>query len=270
MKNLCDSIGVYRSGYYKWLNKEKAVQKIKIEKLALDIKRIFEESDKTLGVVCIQCALKRELDINISSKKVRRLMRIMNIYPEIRKKRSGCVRTVPEHMFENVISRDFVASKPNKKWFTDVSYLFYGNHQKAYISAIIDRYDLSIVSYVISTKNDNKLVMDTVKKALELNPKATPIIHSDRGFQYTSNEYNLLSKSSNFTISMSRVSKCLDNQLIESFWGVLKSEYYYRYKFQTLDSLKKGIEKYIEFYQNKRYVPKFNGLTPLKFRKIAM
>ncbi len=218
----------------------------------------------------IQCALKRELDINISSKKVRRLMRTMNLYPEIRKKRSDWVRIVPEHTFENVISRDFVASKLNKKWFTDVSYLFYGNHQKAYISAIIDRYDLSIVSYVFSTKNDNKLVMDTVKKALELNPEATPIIHSDRGFQYTSNEYNLLSKSSNFTISMSRVSKCLDNQPIESFWGVLKSEYYYRYKFQTLDSLEKGIEKYIEFYQNKRYVPKFNGLTPLEFRKIAI
>ncbi|WP_159099852.1 IS3 family transposase [Listeria grayi] len=69
---------------------------------------------------------------------------------------------------------------------------------------------------------------------------------------------------------MSRVSKCLDNQPIESFWGVLKSEYYYRYKFKTLDSLEKGIEKYIEFYQNKRYVPKFNGLTPLEFRKIAI
>lgn len=197
-------------------------------------------------------------------------MRIMNLYPEIRKKRPNWIRTTPEYTFENIIKRDFIACRPNEKWFTDVSYLFYGNHQKAYISAIIDRYDMSIVSFVISKNNDNKLVMDTVKEAYKKNPGVRPIIHSDRGFQYTSREYNNLSKSLLFTISMSRVSKCLDNQPIESFWGTLKSEYYYRKTFPTFDSLKAGITKYIEFYQNKRYVPKFNGLTPEEFRKKAV
>lgn len=194
-------------------------------------------------------------------------MRIMNLYPEIRKKRPDWIKTTPEYTFDNVIQRDFIASKPNEKWFTDVSYLFYGNHQKAYISAIIDRYDMSIVSYMISKKNDNKLVMDTIKAAYKENPNITPIIHSDRGFQYTSREYNNLSKLLSFRISMSRVSKCLDNQPIESFWGVLKSEYYYRNTFPTFESLRAGITKYIKFYQNKRYVPKFGGLAPIEFRK---
>ncbi|WP_373852523.1 DDE-type integrase/transposase/recombinase [Listeria fleischmannii] len=87
----------------------------------------------------------------------------MGLFPEIRKKRSEWTRTVPFHIDENIIQRDFHADKPNQKWFTDVSCLFYGNHQKAYLSAIIDRYDMSIVSYVISQRNDNQLVIDTVK-----------------------------------------------------------------------------------------------------------
>ncbi len=119
-------------------------------------------------------------------------MRIMNLSLEIRRKRPNWIKNTPVYTFDNLIDRDFLANKPNQKWFTYVCYLFYGNHKKAYISAIIDCYDMSIFSYVISECNDNQLVMETLKDALKNNPCATPIIHSDLGFQYTSNAYSHL------------------------------------------------------------------------------
>ncbi|KMT60370.1 putative transposase InsK for insertion sequence element [Listeria fleischmannii 1991] len=269
IEKLCQVAGVSRSGYYKWKTRQPSATEKENKWLAQQITRIFEESDRTFGVVRMHYALKREVEKKVNIKKIRRLMRLMGLFPEIRKKRSEWTRTVPFHIDENIIQRDFHADKPNQKWFTDVSCLFYGNHQKAYLSAIIDRYDMSIVSYVISQRNDNQLVIDTVKNALQTNPNASPIIHSDRGFQYMSNVYQLLKKKYGFTSSMSRAGKCLDNQPIESFWGTLKSEYYYRKEFTSYDELKKGINSYMHFYQNKRYVPKFNGLTPREFREKA-
>lgn len=266
---LCQIAGVSSSGYYKWRNRGQSKSELENEMLGKEIRRIFEESDRTYGVVRIQYALKRELDKQVNIKKIRRMMRIMDLSPEIRRKRSNWVNSVPTYTCDNLIKRNFIADKPNQKWFTDVSYLFYGNHQKAYISAIIDRYDMSIVSYVIGKRNDNALVMETIKQGFQENPGVIPIIHSDRGFQYTSHDYHHLKNSYGFNISMSRPGKCLDNQPIESFWGTLKSEYYYRKHFDSFDQLKEGIEGYINFYQTKRYVPKFEGLTPIEYRRKA-
>ncbi|WP_159102638.1 DDE-type integrase/transposase/recombinase, partial [Listeria cornellensis] len=95
--------------------------------------------------------------------------------------------------------------------------------RKKYLSAIIDLYDRSIVAYILSSKNDNKLVMDTIKLAMKRNPKVKPMIHSDRGFQYTSHAYRDLKNKFGFKVSMSRVAKCLDNQPIESFLGHTES-----------------------------------------------
>ncbi|EAH3957137.1 IS3 family transposase [Listeria monocytogenes] len=194
-------------------------------------------------------ALKRELNQQVNKKRIRRLMRIMGLYPAIRKKRSEWVKSVSFHTNKNIINRNFEADKSNQKCFTDVSYLFNGNHQKAYISAIINRYDNSIISYVISKRNDNQLVRNTIEAAMSSNPGATPIIHSDWGHQYTSNTYYLLKKAYGFTGSMSRPGKCLDNQPIESFWGALKTEFYYRKEFASYDELKKvliGISIFIK------------------------
>ncbi|MDG0874810.1 DDE-type integrase/transposase/recombinase [Paenibacillus thiaminolyticus] len=127
------------------------------------------------------------------------------------------------HVAENVMNRNFDAYSPNTKWCTDVTELKYGNGRKAYLSAIIDVYDNSIVSWILSHSNNNKLVMDTLKKAYKKNPGVTPLLQSDRGFQYTSHEYNRLHIKYGFMKSMSRVSHCLDNQPIERF-GVLTNQ----------------------------------------------
>jgi len=268
ISKLCEAIGVSRSGYYKRLNRPASRQEIEAEKLAVEIKRIYDESDSTYGVQRIHLAVNRELDGVFNIKRIRRLMRIDGISSVIRRKRPNYVKSIPEHIYENVINRDFEASKPNEKWFTDVTYLKVCN-TNVYLSAIIDTYDQSIIAWKISQTNDNQLVKDTLEMAFKANPKATPYIQTDRGSQYTSGMYREMSLKYGFKISMSRVSKCLDNQPIESFWGTLKSEYYYRNKFDNFESLVNGIESYINRYMHKRYVKKFGGLTPSEFRSLA-
>ncbi|WP_232700278.1 DDE-type integrase/transposase/recombinase, partial [Brevibacillus daliensis] len=124
---------------------------------------------------------------------------------------------------ENLLNRKFHASAPNEKWVTDVTEFKYGKGQKAYLSAILDLYDNTIVSYVLGHSNNNNLVFRTVKKALQAAPGSKPMLHSDRGFQYTSSRFKRLF-ASKVTQSMSRVGRCIDNGPMEAFWGTLKCE----------------------------------------------
>ncbi|MFR9708451.1 transposase [Paenibacillus sp. MB22_1] len=145
----------------------------------------------------------------------------------------------------------------------------YGNGRKAYLSAIVDGYDNSVVSWVLSHSNNNKLVMNTVKKAFKRNPNAMPLLHSDRGFQYTSLEYKQLQKRYKFTTSMSRVSRCLDNQPIERFWGTFKAESFYLEKYDTYNSLLRSVRTYIHYYNNFRCTERLYGLSPNEYRRAA-
>ncbi|WP_244315634.1 IS3 family transposase [Paenibacillus brasilensis] len=173
------------------------------------------------------------------------------------------------HIAENVMNREFQADAPNQKWCTDVTELKYGNGRKAYLSAIIDGYDNSIVSWVLSHSNNNELVMGTVKKACRRNRGTKPLLHSDRGFQYTSVEYKRLQERYQFKKSMSRVSRCLDNQPIERFWGIFKAESYYLEKYDTYDDLLHNVETYMRYYNNDRYTERLNGLSPNEYRRTA-
>ena len=265
---LCEIIGVSSSGYYKWKNRPACEHELDTEELATKIQRIYDESDSTYGVERVHLAVNRELDGVFNIKRIRRVMGIMGLSSVIRRKRPNYVKSIPEHTYKNKINREFSSTKPNEKWFTDVTYLKICN-TNVYLSAIIDTYDQSIIAWKISRINDYQLVKDTLDLAFEANPKAKPYIQSDRGSQYTSGMYREMSLKYGFKISMSRVSKCLDNQPIESFWGTLKSEYYYRKKFASFESLVLGIEEYISRYMNKRYVKKFGGLTPSEFRALA-
>ena len=173
-------------------------------------------------------------------------------------------------MAENVLNRAFTSEKPNEKWCTDVTEFKYGNGKKAYLSAIIDLYDGSIVSYVFGHSNNNSLVFKTIKSAIQsLQSGEQPLIHSDRGFQYTSKGFKRSVETANMTQSMSRVGRCIDNGPIESFWGTLKCEKYYLHKFDSYEELKLAIDDYIHFYNYYRYQKRLNGLSPLEFRAQA-
>ena len=133
-----------------------------------------------------------------------------------------------------------------------------------YLSAILDLYDRRIVTYVISDHNDNPLVFTTFDKAIAANPGASPLCHSDRGFQYTNRIFHAKLKAAGMTQSMSRVGKCIDNGPMEGFWGILKRERYYGNRFTDRDSLVKMIEDYIEYYNNRRLQRRLGVLTPFE------
>jgi len=237
--------------------------------LAKEVERRYDKRNGILGYRQMRTQLNRKLNKSYNRKRYYRIMRALELRAVIRKKRPAYVKASALHIAENVMNRKFQAEVPNQKWCTDVTELKYGNGRKAYLSAIIDGYDNSVVSWVLSHSNNNELVMNTVKKAYKRNPNATPLLHSDRGFQYTSLEYKQLQKRYKFTKSMSRVSRCLDNQPIERFWGTFKAESFYLKKYDTYDSLLCSVRTYIHYYNNFRYTERLNGLSPNEYRRAA-
>ena len=225
--------------------------------------------DKILGYRQMMTQINRKLKTSYNKKRFYRLMKSLGIRSIIRKKRPNYLKTTEHHTAENILNRNFKATKPNQKWSTDVTELRYANGRKAYLSAIIDMYDNSIVSYVVGHSNNNNLVMETIHRAMKKNPKARPIIQSDRGYQYTSHEYKRLSEKYHFTKSMSRVGRCLDNQPIERFWGTYKAESFYIKKLNDYESVFNDVSRYIRYYNNYRYVESLNRYSPNEYRKMA-
>ena len=153
---------------------------------------------------------------------------------------------------------------------TDVTEFHYyiGNEKhKVYLSAILDLYDRRIVSYRIGDSNSNALVFDTFDDAVKDNPDAHPMFHSDRGFQYTNRAFHAKLEAAGMMQSMSRVAKCIDNGPMEGFWGILKRERYYGKRFMDRESLVVMIEKYINYYNNRRLQRKLGIVTPMEKHK---
>ena len=109
----------------------------------------------------------------------------------------------------------------------------------------------------------------TLDIAIAASAEASPMIHSDRGFQYTSHEFKRKLALAGMTQSMSRVGKCIDNGPMESFWGTLKCEKYYLNKYETYDELSISIDEYISFYNVTRLQKRLNGLSPIEYRASA-
>jgi putative transposase len=197
-------------------------------------------------------------------------MKMCRLKSVIRRKRKKYRKTTPDYMAENVLSRDFNAEKPNQKWCTDVTEFKYGNGKKAYLSAIIDLHDNSIVSYILGHSNNNELVFQTMIPAIRgLKENEHPLIHSDRGYQYTSKFFKRMIENAEMVHSMSRVGRCIDNGPIEAFWGTLKCEKYYLNTYDTYEALEEAVHTYISFYNSERYQENLNGLSPLEFRAQA-
>jgi len=230
----------------------------------------YEDSNGILGYRQMTIKLNREHDLNLNHKRIFRLMRILNLKSVCRRKRKTYVKSVPEITAENVLNRKFESDKFGEKWLTDVTEMKYGSEGKAYLSAILDLGDKSIVSFVIGQSNNNELVFKTFDNARSIHPNAKPIFHSDRGYQYTSKVFKKKLDTSGMIQSMSRVSRCIDNGPMESFWGMLKSEMYYLKKFNTFDELKQSITEYINYYNNQRYQKRLKCMTPIEYRKYLL
>jgi transposase InsO family protein len=260
---------ISRSSFYKWANRDKSALENENKMLVDEIIKIYEDVDGIYGYRRMTMNLNRKLDQNFNHKRIYRLMKLVGLQSVIRRKRKRYMKSNPQQVAENILNRKFTADKPNQKWLTDVTEFKYGNSKKAYLSAILDLNDNSIVAYVLGHSNNNELVFKTLDLALTASPGAKPMLHSDRGFQYTSYGFKRKLILAEMTQSMSRVGKCIDNGPMEAFWGILKCEKYYLNKYNTYEELSYAIDDYISFYNNKRLQKKLNGLSPLEFRTLA-
>ncbi|MUG74116.1 IS3 family transposase [Paenibacillus validus] len=269
VKLLCDIAQIPRSSYYKWLSRKPSPRELENQHLTDVMMVLYEKVEKIFGYRQLTLHMRQKTKQRINHKRVLRLMRLKGIQSVIRRKKKKYVRSTPQQVAENLLNRKFRAEVPNEKWVTDVTEFKYGNGQKAYLSAILDLHDKTIVSYVLGHSNNNPIVFQTLKLALQGAPGSTPMLHSDRGYQYTSLSFKKILDDNNLTQSMSRVGRCIDNGPMESFWGTLKCEKYYLHTYRTFEELKKDIDDYIHFYNYERLQAKLNGLSPMEFRTKA-
>lgn len=270
---MCKALNISKAAYYKWLNRSAPKQEQENVLIGELVKEYDEKFNHILGYRRMTIWVNKLNHKNYSRNRVYRIMKKLGIKSVIRRKKKNNRTSSPETTAENTLKRDFNASAPNTKWVTDVTeFKWYEGPvvRKLYLSAILDLYDRSIVAYVVSCRNDNKLVFDTFDKAIAANPNAKPLFHSDRGFQYTNKVFKFKIETQGMTQSMSRVSHCIDNGPVEGFWGIVKSEMYYLMKFEDEKSLRASIDKYIHFYNNERFQERFGGKTPAEVRSDAL
>ena len=264
---MCQFFGVSRSGYYNYVKRLGQTEKdaALAETLRLQQERCFQ----TYGYRRMQIWLEKQ-GIHRNPKTVLRIMMKYGILSEIRRKRKWRNLRQQIHRYENLLNRQFRADRPNTKWVTDISYI----HTKEgvlYLSMIRDLYDNSIVAYKTASQQTINLVLDTIRMAMKKEKKRVAAelqLHSDQGFQYTSQAYFKLTQSYKITPSMSRRGNPYDNVMAENFFSILKTECIYRHKPESLDEANRMIDRYIDFYNNERIQTK-TGVAPLTLRHSA-
>ena len=261
---MCRSFGVSRSGYYDFVYRLGEPEKDAT--LAKAIAQQRERSYHTYGYRRMWLWLKSQ-NIFCNPKTVLRIMKKYDRLSEIRRRRKWQQMGQQVHKYKNLLNREFYADRPNSKWVTDISYI----HTKQgvlYLSMIRDLYDNTIVAYKTGTQQTVNLVLDTIRLAMKQEKKRVAAelqLHSDQGFQYTSQAYFQLTKQYGITPSMSRKGNPYDNAMAENFFSILKTECIYRHKPATFSEANEMIDRYIHFYNCERIQLK-TGEAPLARR----
>ncbi len=261
ISEMCRIFGVSRSGYYSY------VQKMDIPAkdlpLAEKIRECQVECSQTYGYRRVHIWLERH-KIYCNPKTVLRVMNKYGLLSVVRRRRYVKYGEAL-HRYPNLLNRNFVADRPNQKWVTDISYIRTGQGF-LYLSVIRDLYDNSIVAYKTSTQQTIHLVLSTLRAARKKEKVTAELqLHSDQGFQYTSQAYFKLTQAYGITPSMSRRGNPYDNALAENFFSILKTECIYRTKIASFAEANRLIDEYIYFYNHQRVQTK-TKLTPLELR----
>ena len=264
---MCRFFDVSRSGYYDFVKRLNKPEKDAV--LAQRIEECQNKVDNTYGYRRVWKWLK-DRNIVRNPKTVLRVMKKYGLLSEIRRRRKWVNLGQQVHKYQNLLKRQFRTNRPNTKWVTDISYI----HTKEgvlYLSMIRDLYDNSIVAYKTATRQTVNLVLDTIRLAMKKEKKRVAAelqLHSDQGFQYTSQAYFKLTQSYGIIPSMSSKGNPYDNAMAENFFSILKTECIYRHKPKTFKEANDLIDRYIHFYNHERIQNK-TGVAPLTLRHSA-
>ncbi|MFS9319715.1 IS3 family transposase [Streptococcus infantis] len=264
---LLKAIKLARSTYYyhlKQLNKPDKDQELKAE-----IQSIFTEHKGNYGYRRIHLEL-RNCGYLVNHKRVQRLMKVLNLQAKMRQKRKySSHKGDVGKKADNLIQRQFEGSKPMEKCYTDVTeFAIPSSSQKLYLSPVLDGFNSEIIAYNLSRSPNLAQVKTMLEQAFSEEYYENTILHSDQGWQYQHNSYHQFLESRGIQPSMSRKGNSTDNGMMESFFGILKSEMFYGYEktFQSLNQLEQAIVDYIDYYNNKRIKVKLKGLSPVQYR----
>ena len=261
ISEMCRFFEVSRSGYYDYV-KRMDVPARDLQ-LAEKIRECQEHSHSTYGYRRVHIWLERQ-GVHKNPKTILRVMQKYNLLSEVRRKKYQNY-TNGIYKYPNRLAQDFHADRPNQKWVTDISYIRTGQGF-LYLSVIRDLYDNSIVAFKTGTKQNINLVLSTIRAAKRKEKVTAELqLHSDQGFQYTSQAYFKLTQSYHITPSMSSRGNPYDNAMAENFFSILKTECIYRTKLKTYEEARLLIGEYIHFYNNERIQLK-TKLTPLEKR----
>lgn len=259
---LCEIAGVSRTAYYKYKNKP-LKKCTRVDKLILDI---YNKSSKRAGYRQIKSILKNNYSLTVNHKKIHRIMRENNIQSIVRKKFK---RPKEQSLIkENLLNRDFTASKPGEKFVTDITYIP-TQRTMAYLCTVIDLFNNEPVAWKVSDSQDKSLSIDIIKGLSKKYNLKGSIIHSDQGVHYTNKEYVDLLKKLKVKQSMSRKGNCWDNAKAESFFSHYKCEtiHIMSKKLKTLNDVDQITQEYMDYYINYRPQKKLGGMPPSIYKQ---
>jgi putative transposase len=252
-----------RSSYYYYLRGLKKLDKYEAAKAAIVSNNAVHKGRYGYRRMTV---LLRQQGFTLNHKTVQRLMRELNIVCMVRMKKYHSYRGEVGKVAPNLLEQNFHTDLPNKKWVTDVTeFSLFG--QKIYLSPILDLCNEELVSYSIGYSPSMYLVTDMLEKAFSKIPDDTGLIlHSDQGWQYQMKKYQHELRKKGVRQSMSRKGNCLDNAVVENFFGILKSELLYLQKFNSVEHFVQELVDYMDYYNNHRMKIKLKGLSPVQYR----
>ena len=230
------------------------------------IATIFHKHKGRYGYRRVTEELRKDVH-DINHKTVKRLMDELGLKCEVRKVRYRSYKGDVGKTVSNVINRDFTADRPLQKVATDVTQINIGG-SKIYLSPVLDMFNGEILSYVISESPNLKMVMDMLNQLYdEVGSTEGMLMHSDQGWHYQHAAYQRSLKNHHIIQSMSRKGNCLDNSVMENFFGIMKSELLYAKKYTSMDCFITDLKEYMEYYNNERIKLRLNGMSPVLYRK---
>lgn len=252
-----------RSTYYYYA--KQADKPDKYADIKQEIASIYAENRKRVGYRRITMELHNR-GYSTNHKTVLRLMRQMGLFCRVRMKRYNSYRGEVGKVAPNLLERNFKADRPNEKWATDVTE-FHLFGQKLYLSPVLDLFNGEIVSYSLSNHPRFSQTVDMLEQAFRKIPMNTNLIlHSDQGWQYQMKPYQRMLKEKGVRQSMSRKGNCLDNAVMENFFGILKTELLYLQTFDSMEHFIAELKDYLYYYNHRRIKQKLKGMSPVHFR----
>jgi transposase InsO family protein len=271
LRILCRVLGVSRSGYYAWRARKPSARALEDEQLRPRVVEAFATGRGTYGSPRVRDELVDQ-GVRIGRKRVARLMRELGLRGVCPRKFRVTTDSDHDHpIAENLLDRNFEASKPNEKWTTDITYVWTGEGW-LYLAVVMDLYSRRIVGWSAADHMETSLCLDALRKALALRMDVEGLIHhSDRGVQYASAGYREALDAADIECSMSRRANCWDNAVAESFFGTLKNELIYRRPWLDRESARDAISEYIEvFYNRIRRHSTIGNISPAKFEEMEL